>query len=327
MLLNNYRLLYVEDEAYIRSLMRELMEDEVVGYFEASNGLEAMAILENENIDILISDIEMPEMGGLELAGKAKSLFPYLTVFLLSAHEYIHYLKEAIALKVDHYECKPIRRINTLMDKVKQSADHYLQKRQSDSNYLKAIEENQHLKNLALNDPLTGLLNRRGFNQCFEQLFALAIRESKPITLALFDIDNFKGINDTHGHSTGDDVLVQAALSIQGQIRGNDITGRWGGEEFVLLIYGVSNEEADKAVERIRRQVMNGPDLRRLNVTLSAGVSSIVCIGLCESYTQCYEKLLREADQALYHAKSTGKDRLTRFTELRVHTQNIEVTL
>jgi diguanylate cyclase (GGDEF)-like protein len=159
----------------------------------------------------------------------------------------------------------------------------------------------------ALVDSLTGLANRRLCTAALEKELARAERFDEPLTLVLADIDDFKRINDRWGHPTGDEVLKAFAGCLRTSVREIDLAGRWGGEEFALLLPGTDLEGGRQLAERIRRtlgsQGLVAPDGAPIRVTASFGVASFP---LVSSQTQ----LVAAADAALYEAKRTGKDRV-----------------
>jgi diguanylate cyclase (GGDEF)-like protein len=159
----------------------------------------------------------------------------------------------------------------------------------------------------ALVDSLTGLANRRLSTAALEKELARAQRFEEPLTLVLADIDDFKRINDRWGHPTGDDVLRAFAARMRESVREIDLAGRWGGEEFALLLPGTDLEGGRLLAERIRSLVesrpLKGPDGEEIRVTASFGVASFP-----ELSTQ--KELVAAADAALYEAKRAGKDRV-----------------
>ena len=160
----------------------------------------------------------------------------------------------------------------------------------------------------ALVDGLTGLANRRLCTAALEKELARAARFSEPLSLVLADIDDFKRINDRWGHPTGDDVLKAFAETLQASVREIDLAGRWGGEEFALLLPGTDLEGGHELAERVRRKLVRrkflAPDGERIRVTASFGVAAFP-----EATTQ--DQLVAASDGALYEAKRSGKNRVT----------------
>ncbi|HAI13984.1 MAG TPA: hypothetical protein DCM28_19930, partial [Phycisphaerales bacterium] len=173
----------------------------------------------------------------------------------------------------------------------------------------RAVEQ---LKTMAATDPLTGLCNRRAFDQAMDRAFAEAQRHGTDLACVMIDLDGFKQLNDQMGHPAGDELLVGCARILSKMGRTSDVVGRFGGDEFVMLLPGTSHDKALFAAQRVQQafaefveqydktQQMNG------TVTMSMGVA-------CLRHTLASEPLhlLSFADQALYHAKSQGKNRVS----------------
>jgi diguanylate cyclase (GGDEF)-like protein len=163
------------------------------------------------------------------------------------------------------------------------------------------VSEIQALERLAITDELTGLINRRGGEATIGNEIARAKRHRTPLTSVLIDIDRFKQVNDTFGHQVGDQVLRELSALFKRTLRTYDTVVRWGGEEFLLILPGVSLEDAQRLADRIRRAVeaIEFPGAGR--ITLSAGAA-----GLGLDYS--FEEMLATADRRLYQAKSSGRN-------------------
>jgi diguanylate cyclase (GGDEF)-like protein len=159
----------------------------------------------------------------------------------------------------------------------------------------------------ALVDGLTGLANRRLCSAALENEVARAERFDEPLALVLADLDDFKRVNDRFGHPTGDEVLKAFAAILQASVREIDLAGRWGGEEFALVLPGTNLEGGRMLAERVRRTLAEHelvtPDGQIVTVTASFGVSAFPAAG-------SQEELVAASDRALYEAKRTGKDRV-----------------
>lgn len=174
-------------------------------------------------------------------------------------------------------------------------------------NKLQLEAANAQLQELALHDGLTGLLNRRHWESCLEHEFARHNRYSRPASLVIFDIDHFKKLNDTHGHQAGDEVIRQVAEVTRSMVRDTDYAGRYGGEEFVVLLPDTPLDGAVLFAERLcravaQRRIMH--DECELQCSVSVGVACTHS-GMADHRT-----LIEEADKALYQAKSAGRNRV-----------------
>lgn len=166
---------------------------------------------------------------------------------------------------------------------------------------------NDDLKQLSRTDGLTGLFNRRYWQERFERLFKLGRRRETPSTALMLDIDHFKKINDTYGHQAGDEVIKTLAQVIRKSVRETDLPGRYGGEEFAIVLEDSSADNAKSVAERIRRlsEAMRVEfEGRQIQFTIS--------IGLCEFNPVFSTAMawLEQADQALYRAKTDGRNRV-----------------
>jgi two-component system, cell cycle response regulator len=166
------------------------------------------------------------------------------------------------------------------------------------------VEETQRA---ATTDPLTGLVNRRAFLAALDVEQSRSERHGYPMSLLMLDVDHFKSINDEHGHAVGDQVLVAYGRLLAQHARKTDIVGRWGGEEFVMVLSGANEAGARLVGERIRRAVeqtaARGAEDRRASTTISIGIA-------CLEVNDTLEGLIERADHAMYQAKASGRNRV-----------------
>jgi len=181
--------------------------------------------------------------------------------------------------------------------------------------------EIKELKSLATKDPLTGLSNRRGFEEevghlIKDVIFAKENPETRKhfyidsISILFFDIDNFKKLNDTYGHKTGDQVLQQVSQIIRQKVRNIDFIARWGGEELVAALVGSHEDDAFRKAEEIRKAIKSRVKINEEKITVSVGVAE-----LKEGFG--FEDLIKQADKAMYTAKhERGKDNVVKYSEI-----------
>jgi two-component system cell cycle response regulator len=162
------------------------------------------------------------------------------------------------------------------------------------------VAQGMRLESLLREDALTGLLNRRAILSQLGGSISGARRHGHPLSIAMVDLDNFKHINDTHGHSTGDAVLVAAVRAMRTHLRAEDALGRLGGEEFLVLLPDTEAGAAHRVAEKLRAEVAAAP--AAVPVTCSVGVATWT--------GETPDLLLRRADEALYAAKDAGRDRV-----------------
>ncbi len=169
--------------------------------------------------------------------------------------------------------------------------------------YYRAQERAGLMRALAVTDVLTGLPNRRALSDGLAAQLALAHRGTQALSVVLIDVDHFKGINDRHGHAAGDAVLAQLGVLLQSHVRASDRVGRWGGEEFLVIAPGTTEEAAVEVSERVRQAVAAWPFAHDERVTLSLGVAEA-------KPGDGIDSLLHRADRALYGAKKRGRNRV-----------------
>jgi diguanylate cyclase (GGDEF)-like protein len=244
---------------------------------------------------LLVIDWMMPGLDGLELCRRLRAdpEKRFHHVIVLTSRSAMEDVVRAIDAGADDFIAKPYHPDEM---KVRVAAG------------LRILRLQEELRVKASHDELTGVLNRRIVMELLERQIALAARETQPLSVCMLDIDHFKAVNDRHGHLVGDDVLVQAALSIQASMRRSDLLGRYGGEEFLLVLPGCDAAAAAIVAERARAAVS----------TLAARTSKgTVCVtaslGIATSLPGRpldREALIGGADRALYRAKDAGRNRI-----------------
>lgn len=167
------------------------------------------------------------------------------------------------------------------------------------------------MRRLAITDQLTGVFNRRGFEEQSRKMFSLAKQKKMPITIVVADIDHFKSINDSYGHGVGDEAIKSFADLLQMGIRESDVLGRVGGEEFVILLPNTELESAIKLVERVREEVATTPvQCEKENITMTAS------FGVAQFGVNAHSmrEILANADGALYQAKNAGRNQVIAYS-------------
>lgn len=162
------------------------------------------------------------------------------------------------------------------------------------------------LQSQSIRDPLTNLFNRRFLTELFEREIALANRTNSPLSLVMLDLDNFKAINDTYGHQTGDAVITLVAKLLQSFSRRSDVLFRYGGEEFLVLLPNTSTAQALKLTEQWRLQIEKSlikVEEKQIHITVSAGIT-------CFLIDSSVENFILAADKALYQAKAAGRNKV-----------------
>ncbi|SNS20199.1 diguanylate cyclase (GGDEF) domain-containing protein [Noviherbaspirillum humi] len=179
---------------------------------------------------------------------------------------------------------------------------------------LENVLNQERLKHIGLTDPLTGISNRRYIERRLLEEIGRSRRQEYALSCMYIDIDHFKQINDRHGHAAGDEVLREVAGRIKAELRLSDALGRFGGEEFVVVLVDAGLADARGVAERIRTSIADHPLLlsgqTRMNVTASIGVATLVNQVRAEAPQSAAERLIARADAALYQAKQGGRNRV-----------------
>ena len=305
------KILVVEDSPEISALMALTLRMEGYEVVQAAEGSRALEVAAQFDPSLILLDVMMPGMSGFEVAQrlkKADNTRDTPIIFVTAKHE-LDDLVQGLEIAVD-YICKPFA-VPELVARVR--AAMRMQKLQHE---LKV--SNEELSRLAVTDGLTGLLNRRGFDQQMEDEIWRARRFEHTLGLVIFDLDRFKTVNDTWGHQQGDTVLRYFADTLLNTSRRVDKVARFGGEEFALLLPATDakgvNIVAEKVrfiVENLKIPCPNCDDGGTVSITVSAGGAIIG--GFINSNTpvsQVAAGLFEVADQCLYEAKQSGRNQV-----------------
>lgn len=169
------------------------------------------------------------------------------------------------------------------------------------------------IKEQSIRDPLTGVYNRRYLDETFPRELARAKRDLSELSIVMLDLDHFKVVNDTYGHSTGDQVLKNIATSLVNSIRQNDFIARFGGEEFIIVMPGMPPQQAFERMEACRKVIETTVTLyknKKISMTISGGIAS------CVTYHETQDELIKMADDALYESKKNGRNQITLSNQL-----------
>jgi diguanylate cyclase (GGDEF)-like protein len=291
-----------EDEPIQRRVLQGLLEKWGHDVVVANDGEVAWSSLTGDNPPHLaILDWMMPGMDGLRICQELRAIpgRPYTYILVLTARDHKGDLVEALEAGADDYLTKPF---DARELKARLHAGKRLLNLQD-----QLVRANQALQVRASHDALTGILNRGAILEILLNEFARSRRDRKPVGVILADIDHFKNVNDTQGHPTGDIVLRQTAQTIRSVIRSYDAVGRYGGEEFLIVIPGCDLSLSKQKAEQIRLAVSAAP------VQTTGGGSVIVTLSLGVVSTCAPDngqEVLEVADMALYRAKREGRNRV-----------------
>ena len=307
-------ILIAEDDAVSRILIRRTLEDLGHECRIARDGEEAWELwLADPAVDVIVSDWMMPGVDGPELCRRIREAsdpnrgYPYL-IFLTTLSDRDHRLA-GLDAGADDYLTKPLDP-DELEVRLKAAGRITAMQRQLALQNEKLEGLNAELGELASQDALTGLANRRSLAQDLEVLADGVERYGRRYSALLCDVDNFKGYNDRYGHLRGDDALRRVAGVLRDNLRPGDTCYRYGGEEFLILLPEQDLQGARIAAERLRQSVEG---LGIENAASGAGGVLTASFGLAELHTgraKTPEELLQEADEALYRAKVAGRNRV-----------------
>jgi two-component system, cell cycle response regulator len=296
------KILVADDSPVYRKLVEQSLSEENYTVLLAKSGRQALDLFIEHQPALVITDWSMPDISGIELCQRIrrdhKEFFAY--VILVTGNTGKEEVIEGLAAGADDYLTKPFHP-GELQARVRVGLRIFDLHREIQ-------DKNRQLEEMALTDPLTGLPNRRAIDFWASRQLSAAQRHDFLVWAVMADLDNFKSINDTHGHDAGDTVLKSFAEILKTNTRKSNLCGRLGGEEFVVVITHVEKENVAVAIERIRKQFA---DLkftvagRTFGATASFGVA-----GIRATPSPDFSDLLTRADAALYSAKHQGRNRV-----------------
>lgn len=305
------KILVVDDSKSIRLLVAECLKTLGHEVCFAENGSDCLQFVANQSVDLILMDVEMPNLNGVEATKAIREIkkddwFPI--VFLTTKSDDDSFANGILA-GGDAYLLKPLNALRLQLTVIAMERIYLM--RQKLFNTQKELQQvNLELERLSLFDQLTGLANRRNFDTTLDRQFAWARRSKSPLSLIMCDVDFFKIFNDSYGHQQGDDCLFQVAAAIKAQAkRPIDLACRYGGEEFSVILPETDLQGARVVAELIREAVFarHIPHMGSKvadSVSLSLGVATYV--GQFQNPSQ----LIKVADDALYAAKVHGRNRV-----------------
>ena len=315
------KVLYVEDNKEARDALKNLLgnffNDITIG-IDGEDGLEKF---KNSTFDLIITDIRMPKMNGIEMIKRVRDIDDEIPIIVSTAHTDQDFLMSCIELGINWYLLKPInhkqliRAVKCVCEKLyyayenkkyEESLEVLVEERTKE---LQAIQKE--LTSMVNKDPLTNLYNRRYFNDVSQVLLNLARREKDGLSFMMIDIDRFKLVNDTYGHLVGDIVLKELAHVLLKVTRNSDVVIRFGGEEFFIILPNIHIKGALKIAQKIRERIKD------LDIHIKNNVDKLIKFTVSIGITECYcdddkdvDTIVRRADEAMYEAKHNGRDRI-----------------
>lgn len=304
------KILLVEDDRVQAQFVREFLERKGYEVIWAENGASAIKTAKTIPVDLILLDLILPDISGHEVCRwlRLNQDTKGIPIIMLTVKTNITDKVAGLEAGADDYLPKPF-------DEAELNARIYaslrtkaLQDELKERN--RQLEDLLHkLEVMAITDHLTEIYNRRHFEEILKREFARATRYNLHLSCLMCDIDHFKRINDTYGHAAGDTVLKEVARLIHSSLREVDVIGRWGGEEFIVLLTQAKKADAKKIAERILQSIsahkfQGLPENEK--ITVSIGVASIPE----DVDIDNWEKLIKAADEALYRAKRNGRNRV-----------------
>lgn len=298
--LTEANVLIVDDDAAIRESMNEFVDMSGYQSITAVSAEEALDKLAGGRVDVVITDIMLPGMDGLELTDRIKKEYD-IDVIVMTGYSGDYSYEEAISKGASDFVFKPVRFEELLL-----RLRRVLKERRLTQERVQMLDK---LKRLSITDGLTNLYNSRYFYNQLKAEIDRTSRYQRPLSLLLLDIDKFKEYNDSFGHLEGDKVLVRLGQVIKSCLRKMDSAYRYGGEEFTVILPETEGDEAATVAERIRTSVSTEkffPKDReaKYNITISIGVTEYIRDEEVAIFVQ-------RADKAMYLSKQSGRDRVS----------------
>jgi two-component system cell cycle response regulator len=298
------RVLVVDDVADNIKLLTYELADEGHEVLVAHDGAQALARADAERPDVILLDIMMPGLDGIEVCRRLKAdpLLRAIPVIMVSARGQESDVIAGLDAGAQDYVIKPFN-LPVVLARVRAAE-------RTKTDHDRQLEKNRALAEVATVDALTASRNRRFLEDALHAAVSFSVRHALPLSLVMIDVDEFKRFNDTFGHPAGDDVLRTVAGFLRGGIREHDIAARYGGEEFSILLPATDGESARVIAERLRASIAGHAWTRR-PVTASFGVATMLPDEPIDP-----NALLEAADCALYLSKERGRNRVTHHCEL-----------
>ena len=286
------KILIVDDDEAVRSILAELVRIFGFNSETSSGGYDALNRVDKSPYDLIITDINMPDLNGLELIKRVKESHPEIDLIAITGFDMDYRYTDVIEMGASDFIVKPFEN-NELQAKI--------------NRVFREQDLRRKLENLSIRDGLTDLYNRRYFEQRLREEIIRAHRQKYPLFLLLIDIDRFKMFNDTNGHQGGDRLLRELAKAINHSIRNEVDTGfRYGGDEFGVIAPQVNRKQAAMIAHRIIRQYESIEEERL--TSLSIGIAQLTESNKLEP--EKAENLIKHADIALFRSKRLGGGRI-----------------
>lgn len=309
------QVLVIDDDASILGIVSEVLEDDGYTVTTAGSGEEAMDLLRDNQYSLVLSDIRLPGINGVEVLEHIKRVCPRTNVIMITSHASLDTSIDAIKHGAYDYLLKPFDDLSLISNAAKRAIDAVnleIERSQLIRSLKLSNKElarlNGVLHGLAVRDGLTDLFNHRYINELLDKHIEKSNLESVDLSLIFIDVDKFKIFNDEHGHQNGDVLLRELSALMRENVRNKDIVARWGGEEFVIVCPNTEDRMAFMLAESLRSSIADHAFLKGVMsacppVTISAGVGAL-------SKFKSKSALIKAADAALYAAKGGGRNQV-----------------
>lgn len=302
------RILIVDDNEMFGEEMKNFLERHGYDVLWITEGMSAIRIAKTQPLDVILLDRVLPDTDGIKICNllKRDAETRDVPIIMLTAIDATEEKVKGLEAGADDYLSKPFEDIE-LQARVRASLRTKLLRDELKQKNGELKQMLARMETISMTDPLTGLFNRRRFQEVLELEFKKARRYHLPLTCMMIDIDHFKSVNDSYGHAIGDTVIRDVARIIQDCIRDSDSVCRWGGEEFILLAPMTKKTEALLPARRILAAVEAHAfaGLQGTRKTVSIGIA-----GVPDDDIDTTDKLVQEADESLYQAKKEGRNRI-----------------
>lgn len=311
------RILVVDDDESLRGMISMVLEEDGHVVVTASSGEEALELFKMDPFPLVITDIRMDGMSGIELLKEIKKMDSEGEVVVITSYASVDSAVAALRAGAYDYLVKPFDELDLISSVVNRASEKIrltIENRTLVSNLTQNRHEleqlNRTLQSLAVCDGLTGLYNHRYFQEAVTQEAKRCRRYGGTFSLLFLDVDHFKIYNDTNGHPEGDSALKKIAEILSAKFRQTDVIARYGGEEFVAILPETPKVNALICAEQVRLLIANGQFTGGMTqplgmVSVSIGVAAFPDDG------DDVDEIVRNADDALYRAKESGRNRVS----------------
>jgi len=309
------QVLVVDDDLSILGVVSEVLEDDGYEVSTAASGEEAVDLIRDGRFALVMSDIRLPGMNGVEVLEYVRRVSPRTNVIMITSHASLDTSIDAIKHGAYDYLLKPFEDLSLISSAAKRAIDAFnleLERSQLIRSLKLSNKElarlNGVLHGLAVRDGLTELYNHRYINELLDKHIAKSTVESVDLVLIFIDVDKFKDFNDEYGHQNGDVLLRELSALMRENVRNKDVIARWGGEEFVILCPNTDENTGTTLADSLRQSIeshtfMKGVVQSGAPITISAGIAAL-------SKYRKKPELIKAADSALYTAKENGRNQV-----------------